>query len=101
MAHLEERLQEYEILDRHLKEENVLLKERIAKLDQQLADGKGMQAFLAKRVQKWYNKFQGDQCKVRVLKAKLAKTLRESRGSESLGFPIFLRKLQLQFLKFW
>ena len=30
MANLEERLQEYEILDHHLKEENVLLKERIA-----------------------------------------------------------------------
>ena len=57
VAHLEERLQKYEILDHHLKEENVLLKERITKLDQQLAEGKGKQAFLAKRVQKWYDEF--------------------------------------------
>ena len=34
VTHVEEWLQEYDILDRHLKEENVLLKERIAKLDQ-------------------------------------------------------------------
>ena len=55
MANLEERLQEYEILDHHLKEENVMLKERIAKLDKQLAEGQGKQAFLAKRVRKWYD----------------------------------------------
>ena len=39
MVNLEERLQEYAILDLHLKEENVMLKERIEKLDTQLAEG--------------------------------------------------------------
>ena len=33
VAHLEELLHVYEVLDRHLKEENVLLKEQVAKLD--------------------------------------------------------------------
>ena len=50
MENLEERLQEYEILDCHLNEENVMLKERIEKLDKQLAEGQGKKAFLAKRV---------------------------------------------------
>lgn len=40
VAHLEERLHVYEVLDRHQKEENVMLKERVAKLDQQLEDNK-------------------------------------------------------------
>ena len=30
---LEEKLQEYEILDRYLKEENIMLKEHVARLD--------------------------------------------------------------------
>lgn len=37
---LEEKLQEY-ILDRYLKEENALLKERIAKMDKQVRKGQG------------------------------------------------------------
>lgn len=35
----EEKLQEYEILDIYLKEENVMLKERVAKLDTQVTKG--------------------------------------------------------------
>ena len=50
-----------------------MLKERIAQLDKQLAEWQGKQAFLAKRVRKWYDEFQGAQCKVRVLKAKLSR----------------------------
>lgn len=37
---MEEWLHVYEVLDRNLKEENVLLKERVAKLDQQLEEDK-------------------------------------------------------------
>ena len=37
---LEEKLHEYEILDQYLKEENVLLKEHIAKLDKQVTKGR-------------------------------------------------------------
>ena len=70
---LEEKLQEYEILDIYLKEENVLLKERVAKLDKQVIEGQGKQAFLAKCVMKWYDEFQVAKFKVQVLKAKLAK----------------------------
>jgi hypothetical protein len=44
-------------LDRYLKEENVLLKEHIAKLDKQVTKGQGKHAFLAKRVKKWYDEF--------------------------------------------
>ena len=84
MANLEEWLQEYEILDLHLKEENVLLKERISKLDRQLAEGQGKQVFLVKRMRKWYNEFQGTQCKVRVLKAKLARAQFGSLGDLNL-----------------
>ena len=54
---MEEKLQEYEILDRYLKEENVLLKEQVAKMDKQVTEGKGKQAFLAKHVKKWYDEF--------------------------------------------
>ena len=42
-------------MDRYLKEENALLKERVAKLDKQVTEGRGKQAFLAKRVKKWYD----------------------------------------------
>ena len=56
---LEEKLQEYEILYRYLKEENNLLKERVAKLDKQVTEGRGKQAFFTKRVKKWYDEFQG------------------------------------------
>ena len=84
MANLEEQLQEYEILDCHLKEENAMLKERIAKLDKKLAEGQGKQAFLAKRVRKWYDEFQGTQCKVRVLKSKLARARLGSLGDLNL-----------------
>ena len=49
---LEEKIQEYEILDRYLKEENVMLKEHVAKLDKQVTKGRGNQAFLAKHVKK-------------------------------------------------
>ena len=70
---MEERLHVYEVLDRHLKEENVLLKERVAKLDQQLEDNKSQKTFLTKRVRKWYGEFQKAQGKISVLKGKLAK----------------------------
>ena len=36
--------------------------------------------FLEKRVRKWCDEFQGEQCKVRVLKAKLAKAQLGSLG---------------------
>lgn len=55
---LEERLHVYEVLDRHLKEENVLLKERVTKLDQQLEDTKSQKTFLSKCIGKWYDEFQ-------------------------------------------
>lgn len=60
VVHLEEWLHVYEVLDYHLKEENVMLKERVAKLDQQLEEGKSQRTFLTKRVQKWYDEFQKD-----------------------------------------
>ena len=56
---MEEKLWEYEILDRHLKEENVLLKEHIDKLDKKVTEGQGKQAFMAKCVRKWYDVFHG------------------------------------------
>ena len=49
---MEERLHVYEVLDWHLKEENVMLKERVTKLDQQLEDTKIQKTFLSKRVWK-------------------------------------------------
>ena len=52
---LEESLHVYEVLDRHLKEENVMLKERVTKLDQQLEDIKSQKTFLSNRVRKWYD----------------------------------------------
>ena len=73
VALLEERLHVYEVLDRHLKEENVLLKERMAKLDQQLEDSKRQKTFVTKRIRKWYDEFQKAQGKISVLKGKLAK----------------------------
>ena len=41
-----------------------MLKECVAKLDKQVVEGQGKQAFLAKRVKKWYDEFQGAKCKV-------------------------------------
>ena len=73
VAHLEEWLHVYEVLDRHLKEENILLKERVAKLDQQLEESKSQKTFLTKCVWKWYDEFQKAQGKISMLKAKLAK----------------------------
>ena len=75
----------YEVLEYHLKEENVMLKERVAKLDQQLEEGKSQRTFLTKRIRKWYDEFQRAQGKISVLKAKLAKA--------RLGSP---RNLNLQ-----
>ena len=70
---MEEQLHVYEVLDYHLIEENIFLKERVAKLDQQLEDSKSQKTFLSKRVRKWYDEFQKAQGKILVLKAKLAK----------------------------
>ena len=56
---LEEKLPEYEKFDRYLNEDNVLLNEHVAKLDKKVTKGKGKQSFLAKRVRKWYDEFQG------------------------------------------
>ena len=36
-----------------------MLKERVAKLDKQVAEGQGKQAILGKHVKKWYVEFQG------------------------------------------
>ena len=80
VALLEERLHVYEVLDQHLKEENVMLKERVTKLDQQLEDTKSQKIFLSKRVWKWYDEFQKDQGKISVLKAKMAKARLGSPG---------------------
>lgn len=84
VAHLEEQLHVYEILDHHLKEENVLLKERVAKLDQQLEDSKSQNTFLTKCIRKWHDEFQKAQGKILVLKAKLAKARLGSLGNLNL-----------------
>ena len=104
---LEEKLQEYENLDRYLKEENVLLKECIAQLDKKVTKGQGKWAFLAKCVKKWYDEFQGAKCKVWVLKSKLAKACLGILGdlniqatpSVEIAF-LYLYHFFLQFLRY-
>ena len=61
-----------------------MLKEQVAKLDQQLEEGKSQRTFLTKHVRKWYDEFQKAQGKISVLKAKLAKARLGSPGDLNL-----------------
>lgn len=68
---LKEQLKEYRVLDRHLKQENMRLKEQFHKEDQKVVKLKKDKKILLKKAHKWYRETQSLYRRNLVLKIKL------------------------------